>query len=135
MWEFTSGQKPFANQPYDIHLIMKICDGYRPDITEDTPKCFKELMVQCWDNNSTKRPTIKEIYQTLCDWKNSENMQFEEAESIRKKIIKSYKDKKADMNSIHSEAIYTSRPLNNMIQESISYHCSKQSKFDIMADL
>ncbi|CAG8853224.1 9469_t:CDS:1, partial [Gigaspora margarita] len=53
-------------------------------------------------------------------WKNSENEQFEEAELIRKKIIKSYKDKKADMNSIHSEAIYTSRLLNNMIQESIS---------------
>ncbi|RIA90663.1 kinase-like domain-containing protein, partial [Glomus cerebriforme] len=44
MWELTTGCKPFANVKHDIHLILKILDGERPKITEDTPECYADLM-------------------------------------------------------------------------------------------
>ncbi|RIB00067.1 kinase-like domain-containing protein [Gigaspora rosea] len=115
MWEFTSGQKPFANQSHNTDLILKILDGHRPIITGDTPECFKKLMVRCWNNNPLDRPNINELYETLIEWKNSGNAQFEEAESLIKMIIRSSADKTENMEFIHSEAIYTSRLLSNML--------------------
>ncbi|CAG8851612.1 22233_t:CDS:1, partial [Gigaspora margarita] len=41
------------------------------------------------------------LYQTLNEWKNSGNAQFEEAESQRKTIIRSSADKKANMEFIY----------------------------------
>ncbi|CAG8828935.1 25872_t:CDS:1, partial [Dentiscutata erythropus] len=113
--------KPFADQSHNTLLILKILDGHRPIITIDTPECFKKLMAQCWSNNPLNRPNINQVYQTLCEWKNSENVQFEEAESIRKTIIRYSADKKTNMDFIHTEAIYTSRLLTNMIRESALY--------------
>src|SRR5205814_1674157 len=49
MWELTTGCKPFANVEHNINLIYKIIDGKRPEITEDTPECFTDLMKKCWD--------------------------------------------------------------------------------------
>ncbi|CAG8700064.1 3881_t:CDS:2 [Gigaspora rosea] len=97
-------------------------------------------MVRCWNNDPLDRPNIDELYKTLIGWKNSGNVQFEEAESLRKTIIRSSADKKANMEFIHSEAIYTSRLLSNMIPISRRRTCvyseqfSEISKFDITAE-
>ncbi|CAG8612656.1 8003_t:CDS:2, partial [Cetraspora pellucida] len=86
----AGGQKPFAkHSKNDFDLIIKIWDGYRPEVTGDTPECFKVLMIKCWNNNPLQRPNIGEIYQTLSNWTNAENLQFKEAESIRKTSTKS----------------------------------------------
>ncbi|RIA84973.1 hypothetical protein C1645_782933, partial [Glomus cerebriforme] len=61
MWELTTGCKPFANVEHDIHLIYNILNGERPKITEDTPKCYADLMKSCWDDDPKKRPSITEI--------------------------------------------------------------------------
>ncbi|CAB5388859.1 unnamed protein product [Rhizophagus irregularis] len=37
----------------------------RPEITEDTPECYAELMKRCWDSDPTKRPLITEIRKTF----------------------------------------------------------------------
>ncbi|CAG8477644.1 21243_t:CDS:2, partial [Racocetra persica] len=100
---------------YVSDLILKILDGHRPIITGDTPECFKKLMVRCWNNNPLDRPNINELYKALIKWKNSGNAQFEEAESLRKMIIRSSADKTENMEFIHSETIYTSRLLSNML--------------------
>uniref|UniRef100_U9UD02 Serine-threonine/tyrosine-protein kinase catalytic domain-containing protein n=1 Tax=Rhizophagus irregularis (strain DAOM 181602 / DAOM 197198 / MUCL 43194) TaxID=747089 RepID=U9UD02_RHIID len=44
MWELTTGCKPFANVEHDVDLIYKIIDGKRPNITDDTPEDFANLM-------------------------------------------------------------------------------------------
>ncbi|RIA83146.1 hypothetical protein C1645_787009, partial [Glomus cerebriforme] len=61
MWELTTGCKPFANVKHDIHLVYKILDGIRPKITENTPKCYADLMKSCWDPDPKKRPSVTEI--------------------------------------------------------------------------
>ncbi|CAG8594510.1 1083_t:CDS:2 [Cetraspora pellucida] len=62
MWELTSGCRPFYDREYNTHLALDICNGLRPNITEDTPQCWAILMQKCWHSNSSKRPTIDELY-------------------------------------------------------------------------
>ncbi|PKC54503.1 kinase-like protein [Rhizophagus irregularis] len=69
MWELTTGCKPFANIEHNYELVYKIIDGKRPEITNDTPECFANLMKECWDSNPSKRPTIDEIYDFVSNWK------------------------------------------------------------------
>ncbi|RIA91540.1 kinase-like domain-containing protein, partial [Glomus cerebriforme] len=58
MWEFTSGIPPFNNRERDFELSLSICEGKRPEIIKNTPKCYIELMEKCWDSDPFKRPTI-----------------------------------------------------------------------------
>src|SRR5581483_7523583 len=82
MWELTTGCRPFANVVDDISLIYQIMDGKRPEITEDTPECFANLMRECWDSDPSKRPTITEIREKFYDWsfKSRDDVQFTKAE-------------------------------------------------------
>ncbi|CAH1758210.1 15556_t:CDS:1, partial [Entrophospora sp. SA101] len=39
-----------------------ILNGERPQITEDTPEFYAELMKRCWNHNPENRPIADEIY-------------------------------------------------------------------------
>ncbi|EXX57691.1 polo kinase CDC5 [Rhizophagus irregularis DAOM 197198w] len=110
MWELTTGCKPFANVEHDIHLIYKILDGERPKITEDTPKCYANLMKSCWNPDPKKRPPIKEICLTIYNWsdKGKNKEEFVQAEAKREKLIESKKIGPQFAKKYHPEAIYTS---------------------------
>ncbi|CAB5384385.1 unnamed protein product [Rhizophagus irregularis] len=68
MWEFTSGIPPFNNKAHDVELILSICEGDRPEIIKNTPKCYIDLMKKCWDSDPTKRPNIVIIENTISEW-------------------------------------------------------------------
>ena len=72
MWEHTTGKKPFHYRAYDHILILDILKGERPQITDDTPELYAELMKRCWDHNPENRPTAKEIYNSLLNDKSIE---------------------------------------------------------------
>ncbi|RHZ72863.1 hypothetical protein Glove_236g4 [Diversispora epigaea] len=61
MWQLTSGHRPFHDQEHGPKLILDILDGKRPEITEDTPERWSNLMKRCWHPNPSQRPTIQEI--------------------------------------------------------------------------
>src|SRR5437660_7606520 len=61
MWELTTGKKPFHDRSHNHCLITDILKGERPQITDDTPKFYAELMKRCWDHNPENRPTAREI--------------------------------------------------------------------------
>ena len=65
MWELTTGCKPFANVEHDINLIFEILDGERPEITEDTPECYANLMKNCWDSNPNNRPNALDLVKSF----------------------------------------------------------------------
>ncbi|GBB87617.1 hypothetical protein RclHR1_14090009 [Rhizophagus clarus] len=109
MWELTTGCKPFANVEHDINLILRILDGERPEVTEDTPECYVDLMKSCWDPDPKKRPLVEKVRNTL--------------EKLGPEFAK----------KPHPKAIYTSRPLSSFISKcsSINSYISQDLEFDI----
>src|SRR4051812_4640406 len=96
MWEFTTGKKPFYDRSHNHILILDILEGERPQITDDTPEFYAELMKRCWDHDPGNRPTAEEIRNSLheynqysiTEWKKSI---VESAETERQIIINSKK--------------------------------------------
>jgi hypothetical protein len=127
MREITTGRKPFDNVKHDIQLVYKILNGERPEITEDTPECYANLMKSCWDSDSKKRPTITEVRKTFGKWffRNNDIEQFNQAEIKRNKLINLKKLGPEFSESHHPNAIYTSRPLSFFISQCSSINFSK----------
>ncbi|GBC18300.1 kinase-like domain-containing protein [Rhizophagus irregularis DAOM 181602=DAOM 197198] len=68
MWEFTSGVPPFNNIAHDIQLSLSICKGERPEIIENTPQCYVDLMKKCWDEVPSKRPSSENVSNIIREW-------------------------------------------------------------------
>ncbi|CAB5383476.1 unnamed protein product [Rhizophagus irregularis] len=68
MWEFISGIPPFNDKAHDFQLALSICKGERPEIIENTPQCYIDLMKKCWDEDPLKRPSTKEILDIFNAW-------------------------------------------------------------------
>src|SRR5437762_3372592 len=95
MWELTTGKKPFHDRPHNHILISDILNGERPQITDDTPEFYAELMKRCWDHDPESRPTADEIYDCLVEYNFNTTEEKREilgsAEAERREIIKSEK--------------------------------------------
>ncbi|PKY54808.1 kinase-like protein, partial [Rhizophagus irregularis] len=61
MNELMSEEIPYNDIPHDHFLVVKICKGFRPKISEDTPKLIVDLIIKCWDAKAENRPTAKEL--------------------------------------------------------------------------
>ncbi|RGB25835.1 kinase-like domain-containing protein [Rhizophagus diaphanus] len=59
---------PFNDRAHDHHLILSICEGERPEIIENTPKCYIDLMKKCWDSDPSNRPTIIMLENIISEW-------------------------------------------------------------------
>ncbi|RIA93035.1 hypothetical protein C1645_819971 [Glomus cerebriforme] len=107
MWELTTGCKPFANVDHDsdTDFIYGIIDGKRPEITNDTPEYFANLMKKCWNPDPKKRPSAKKICEmlNLCE-------------------------------KPHSGAIYTSRLLSSWISKFSSINSTSMISFNVKQD-
>src|SRR5436309_15071599 len=68
MWEFTSGITPFNNRAHDIQLSLNICKGEHPEIIENTPQCYIDLMEKCWNKDPSKRPSASKISEIIKSW-------------------------------------------------------------------
>src|SRR5436309_5878325 len=111
MWEFTTGKKPFHDRPHNHVLITDILKGERPQITDDTPEFYAELMKKCWNHDPENRPTAEEIYDCLYDYEKKEKI-IRFAEAKRQKIINSDEFLSDTKNyKYHPESFYTTRLL------------------------
>jgi serine/threonine protein kinase len=68
MWEFTSGIPPFNDRAHDLQLSLNICKGDRPEIIENTPQCYVDLMKKCWNEDPLKRPSSEEVSNIINNW-------------------------------------------------------------------
>ena len=127
MWEHTTGKKPFHDRPHNSCLISNILNGERPQITNDTPKFYAELMKRCWNHNPENRPTAEGIYNFFRKYQASkENRKIIKiAEAKRQGIIKSERLLLDTKNyKHHPGSFYTSRLLNESIQQAESLNFS-----------
>jgi len=137
MWELTTGCKPFANVEHDLRLIYNIIDGLRPEITEDTPESYANLMKKCWDPDPKKRPSAVEIDNAIhfqlnqAEQAELEQAELKQAELKRKKLIDSKKLGPKFSGKPHPKAIYTSRLISSYISECSSKCSSIFSKYPV----
>ncbi|XP_050826496.1 receptor-interacting serine/threonine-protein kinase 1 isoform X2 [Serinus canaria] len=64
IWAIFANKEPYENGINETQICFGIMNGNRPDIKEITDKCPEQvidLMKQCWDEDSEKRPTFAEI--------------------------------------------------------------------------
>ncbi|POG83022.1 kinase-like domain-containing protein [Rhizophagus irregularis DAOM 181602=DAOM 197198] len=102
MWEISSGQPPFINYEHNYDLAMNIVNGIRPKIVSGTPLEYKNLMKQCWDADSSKRP---DIY-TLSDEIDKLNLYYQT--KSYELLTQLEEDNNLEINNVSSLENYTS---------------------------
>src|SRR5204863_4739585 len=68
MNEFMSEEIPYNDISHDHILTVRICNGLRPRISEDTPKLIADLIMKCWDAKPENRLTANELLKILNRW-------------------------------------------------------------------
>ncbi|RHZ61605.1 hypothetical protein Glove_346g115 [Diversispora epigaea] len=131
MWQLTSGHRPFHDREH-LKLVLDILDGKRPEITDDTPECWANIMKRCWHSDPSQRPTIQEISKLSGEFKpfdESENyikeyrpdyydiwIEFKKAEDKRLEMIKSKKPFVKNPGYEHPNSRYYSTSLNSILE-------------------
>ena len=114
MWEISSEKKPFHEFIHDQLLALRIFNGLRPTITEDTPQFYRDLMQKCWHSDPTQRPTAKEISELTDMWRYFPTQEIKDqlanVEELRERHISTKKETQIQ----HPGAIYTSRIMPNI---------------------
>ncbi|CAI2176337.1 15005_t:CDS:2 [Funneliformis geosporum] len=91
MWELAFGRKPFSDRAHDLELATDIVNGAHPEIIEEIPECYLDLMKRCWDLDPFARPSAERLYVTVGEWlckvfnvrESNISVQFLEAERRR----------------------------------------------------
>lgn len=61
-WEILARQKPFSDPNMSPYAIMwATCSGTRPHKLQNCPKFLEDLIIQCWDTQPDKRPSMVQI--------------------------------------------------------------------------
>jgi len=64
MWEIYTRKTPFEGV-HPIRLLSMIDEGFRPEIPNDCPNQYSNLMKECWKGNAEFRPTWSEVVSKL----------------------------------------------------------------------
>ncbi|EXX74569.1 Cmk1p [Rhizophagus irregularis DAOM 197198w] len=139
MWELTSGIPPFNDRAHDIQLSLGICKGERPEIIENTPQCYVDLMKRCWNEDPLKRPSSKEVLEIIKKWifHSYNNEASEELQSNIMEFINAPIGRNNLSTKSHPKACYTSRLLDftskklNEILESENSQAYRASHSDL----
>ncbi|RIB20777.1 kinase-like domain-containing protein [Gigaspora rosea] len=83
MWEILYGKAVLYNQKLDMsQLCFLICyRDLRPAVNNGAPQCYVNLMKKCWDKNSEKRSSAKDLCEIFDKWQNDESVLFKLNES------------------------------------------------------
>ncbi|CAB4406238.1 unnamed protein product [Rhizophagus irregularis] len=66
--KLVCGVVAFADRSHDVHLIVDIFDGLRPQTCHFAPPVYNDLLERCWNRDPSKRPSIKEILESIELW-------------------------------------------------------------------
>ncbi|RGB31457.1 kinase-like domain-containing protein, partial [Rhizophagus diaphanus] len=71
LWEIMSERIPYSNDQNEniLQLINRIREGYREKSENIIPDIYKDLYEECWNGDSSKRPSINDVYERLLNIK------------------------------------------------------------------
>ncbi len=65
LWEIVSREDPYAGMSHPAVAVAVIRDGMRPAIPEDADMKFGDLIVQCWSQEPSTRPSFLDVMTRL----------------------------------------------------------------------
>ncbi|CAG8542233.1 10754_t:CDS:2 [Paraglomus occultum] len=69
MWSVAAAQRPFDDNPHNERLAYEICyKQRRPEEVDEIPKAYSRLMMECWDEDQSKRPSAAIVNKTIQSW-------------------------------------------------------------------
>ncbi|RIB25716.1 kinase-like domain-containing protein [Gigaspora rosea] len=95
MWEILYGRSVSYNQKLTkLQLQFQICDGLRPFNNKKAPRSYVNLMKECWNKETEKRPSVKKLCEVLKKWQEDEDilLEFNESETTLDIVEESYMD-------------------------------------------
>ncbi|GBB94901.1 hypothetical protein RclHR1_24360004 [Rhizophagus clarus] len=134
MWEFTSGISPFYDREHNLQLSLSICKGERPEIIENTPQCYIDLMKKCWNVDPLKRPSASGVVNIIYNWIYRSN--YDEINEELKNNIMEFINAPIVYNNLitksHPRAYYKSRLHDFNSQEILQSECLNCLIIDIV---
>ncbi|RGB38557.1 kinase-like domain-containing protein [Rhizophagus diaphanus] len=122
-YEVCTGFPPYHDIAHDQFLAIGICQGLRPKSNYKIPQLILNIISQCWDADSLKRPKanklvdlLEDLYRSLRDHDASNyeiKKQVEEVDKINEKLSSSSLSQAGTSLSYttNPQAVYTSRLL------------------------
>ncbi|RHZ84222.1 hypothetical protein Glove_84g126 [Diversispora epigaea] len=131
MYEIITAQRPFADQAHDTYLMIDICNGVRPKVSDFMlnwiPEWYLDLMYRCWGDDPSKRPTVIELVILFCVVlekldnnivDNDVMRQLQIADESLKNTSKSQKQELLELFShsskLHPQSCYINRPIHTL---------------------
>lgn len=69
LWQMCSLEVPFSGLSYVEHFQSVVVNGVRPkmdaEVSRSWPDTVADLVKQCWDSESSRRPDVKDVYNQL----------------------------------------------------------------------
>jgi serine/threonine protein kinase len=119
-YEVCTGLPPYHDMAHEEFLAIRICQGLRPNAKSEykVPQLILDIIKQCWDADSSKRPKAQELldsYFKLHSDTNYENTvitkQIKEADEMNEKSSSSLLYTGTLSYATNPQAVYTSRLL------------------------
>jgi serine/threonine protein kinase len=121
MSEVISGEAPFFDRDYDVHLALDICNGERPLIPEYAPEQYIALMKRCLDPVPTNRPSTNDLYAEFNIWLFNLNVFSQEQEDKWKtrlaELATNPRPLKKSQNSLTSKRLDYSKHLSQLLEK------------------
>ena len=64
-YEVCTGLPPYHNMAHEELLAIRICQGLRPKANYKVPQLILNIIKQCWDADSSKRPKAEELKESF----------------------------------------------------------------------
>jgi len=65
VWTLSRNKHPYRGYSANDHMARVVQRGERPKLEASWPKEFRDLLTQCWHQDSTKRPSFDQVRRTL----------------------------------------------------------------------
>jgi len=65
LWELWTREDVYPQFKFSYEIGTNVVKGMRPNIPDNCPPFWKNLMEQCWAQDPTSRPTFPQILQYL----------------------------------------------------------------------
>jgi serine/threonine protein kinase len=71
LYELLSWKNPYIGQPAHAIMMKVAAQGYRMEIEEEWDDFYKELLVECWHAEPSKRPSFRQIVDRISEVDNN----------------------------------------------------------------